>query len=274
MTTSKNGTNPKLYIMKQEPDGPYKVGVSNNPMNRLSTIQVGNPNKVSLLETINSGTFCARTIETKTMNILSSYNVWGEWFDAPPETIKAAMDEALRSSDRRFVIHIAEKTATPKWVDLIPIAMLKEEARNLSVKSGFKFAVDYIVPLSHHLVCGLHIAENMRIVSNAHKGRYREDEWTSIKEEIKNPHDKVLEIKGTSNRYDALIARDSGLTKWVIDNSGLHQGYPFKQRIHDALTGENSLCKHGKLRQYRSSFGYTWCSLPHCRCKLDAKRGL
>lgn len=73
--------------------------------------------------------------------------------------------------------YFAEKTArrratkiqaTPKWLseeDLVFIKYLYEQSVIIFEQTGIKHNVDHIVPLIHPLVCGLHVPENLRIIT-------------------------------------------------------------------------------------------------------------
>ena len=62
--------------------------------------------------------------------------------------------------------------AYPKWADLVAIKSVYAEAKRLEASTGIKYCVDHIVPLENKLVCGLHVAANLRaipFVENAKK---------------------------------------------------------------------------------------------------------
>lgn len=62
--------------------------------------------------------------------------------------------------------------ATPRWADMKAIERLYEEAAALRA-CGVDVHVDHIYPLQGELVCGLHVADNLRLLSafdNASKG--------------------------------------------------------------------------------------------------------
>ena len=66
-----------------------------------------------------------------------------------------------------------ERRQTPAWADRHDIADLQRLARVLTRCTGIVWSVDHIIPLAHPLVCGLHIATNMRVIpleANLRKG--------------------------------------------------------------------------------------------------------
>jgi hypothetical protein len=53
----------------------------------------------------------------------------------------------------------------PSWVDDDDITMVYEKANLLTRKTGIKHHVDHIVPLQSKIVCGLHVIENLQILT-------------------------------------------------------------------------------------------------------------
>lgn len=70
--------------------------------------------------------------------------------------LKAAWD-----ADRRA----QKKSAMPPWVDRTAIAAVYREARKRTEETGIQWHVDHIVPLKNELVCGLHVAHNLQIIT-------------------------------------------------------------------------------------------------------------
>jgi hypothetical protein len=52
--------------------------------------------------------------------------------------------------------------ATPTWADFKEIRAVYRRAAELTESTGEKWNVDHIVPLQHPMVCGLHVAWNLR----------------------------------------------------------------------------------------------------------------
>lgn len=55
--------------------------------------------------------------------------------------------------------------ATPKWTDVKLMELLYSEAKSLTKATGIQFHVDHEIPLNHPLVCGLHVPENLCVIS-------------------------------------------------------------------------------------------------------------
>lgn len=60
-----------------------------------------------------------------------------------------------------------KKQATPPWVDHAAINAIYAEAVRLEKETGIKHHVDHIYPLTSSYLCGLHVAENLQILTYA-----------------------------------------------------------------------------------------------------------
>jgi hypothetical protein len=93
------------------------------------------------------------------------------WSQANPEKVRAK--DALRRA--------MELNACPSWADLKAIEAIYAEARRLTRKTGILRHVDHIYPLVSPYVCGLHVAENLQILTkseNLSKGnKIKEIKW-------------------------------------------------------------------------------------------------
>ena len=67
----------------------------------------------------------------------------------------------------------AKLNRTPPWADMDAISAVYEAARKLSAETGIEHHVDHKIPLQGRLVSGLHVANNLQILTgsdNCRKG--------------------------------------------------------------------------------------------------------
>ncbi len=55
--------------------------------------------------------------------------------------------------------------ATPPWANMSAINAIYRAAKKLKQQDGIERHVDHIIPLSHPLVCGLHVETNLQILT-------------------------------------------------------------------------------------------------------------
>jgi hypothetical protein len=73
-------------------------------------------------------------------------------------------DKARAKCMRRLA---RKKQATPPWADHDAINAIYAEAVRLEQETGIKHHVDHIYPLTSSYLCGLHVAENLQILTYA-----------------------------------------------------------------------------------------------------------
>lgn len=93
--------------------------------------------------------------------VLDNYYTWKENF---PERRKESSERYRRNNSEYYAEYAARRRfskekATPPWADLKKIQEIYKKAKDS------KLEVDHIIPLKHHLVCGLHVPDNLQLLS-------------------------------------------------------------------------------------------------------------
>lgn len=92
-------------------------------------------------------------------------------YKANPEPYKERWRNwAIRKGKDYHYVRAAEYRALkcqaiPGWYDEVLVEQIYSEARKLSNQTGQQYHVDHIVPLNHPLVCGLHVHNNLQIIT-------------------------------------------------------------------------------------------------------------
>lgn len=79
------------------------------------------------------------------------------------------------------------RRATPEWADREAIAEIYNIAVRRTRKTGVKHSVDHDIPLRGKYVCGLHIAENLRVMvatENCTKGNWHDSEENNAVDKV------------------------------------------------------------------------------------------
>jgi hypothetical protein len=91
--------------------------------------------------------------------------------EKPPRNNKTAIEyfniPAFTTTDWRNVrncIYI-DKIITPVWANKTTIKEIYSTAKELTEQTGIKHEVDHIIPKRHPLVCGLHVENNLQIIT-------------------------------------------------------------------------------------------------------------
>lgn len=78
------------------------------------------------------------------------------------KAIAMASFDSLSASMRR---RVKQAYATPDWRDKQAIQEIYEKRSKLCEESGEAYHVDHIIPIQGEFVCGLHVADNLQIIS-------------------------------------------------------------------------------------------------------------
>ncbi len=102
-----------------------------------------------------------------------------EWYDENRDRMRELNREWVENNKVRRYARLAarrakHKRAIPKWLsaaDFKRIETLYDQARNASKLTGVPHHVDHILPLNGAYVSGLHVPENLRVISAAENAR-------------------------------------------------------------------------------------------------------
>jgi hypothetical protein len=93
------------------------------------------------------------------------------WRNKFPAKEKAKKLDYSSNNLDKYSVYAAKRraiklNATPKWANGFIISEIYNLCRLRSKLLGITFHVDHIVPLQSKLVCGLHVENNLQIISN------------------------------------------------------------------------------------------------------------
>jgi Meiotically up-regulated gene 113 len=83
--------------------GPIKIGISQDPEQRLHDLQKSNPYTLVLFGFFQVGSFAAaRTLEASVHAALAAFRLSGEWFSVSPDTARRTIAE--KAADLGYVV--------------------------------------------------------------------------------------------------------------------------------------------------------------------------
>jgi hypothetical protein len=84
--------------------------------------------------------------------------------------------------------------AMPKWADQKQILEIYKNSRELSISTGIQHHVDHIIPLKGKTVCGLHVIENLQILT-AHENQVKNAKFEDFEvEEYYFNYEEILKL--------------------------------------------------------------------------------
>lgn len=94
---------------------------------------------------------------------------------------------ALHSRGDRVTLSIL---STPDWADREKIRELQRTAQRRTRLSGQRWVVDHIVPLTHPLVCGLTVHNNLRVIKETENAA-RSNRWWEYTDDMFNEPEQL-----------------------------------------------------------------------------------
>lgn len=86
------------------------------------------------------------------------------WVKANPDRAKANRKAWFAKNKASLNAARLKTRRMPKWANWFFIQEIYELARLRTELTGVPWEVDHVIPLTHHLVSGLHVEQNLRVI--------------------------------------------------------------------------------------------------------------
>jgi 5-methylcytosine-specific restriction endonuclease McrA len=98
---------------------------------------------------------------------LNNYYLWKETY--PERRAEASSNYQKKNrayyAEYRARRRFSEQQATPSWSDISKLHEVYKKAKELGLE------VDHIIPLKNELVCGLHVPDNLQLLSRTENAK-------------------------------------------------------------------------------------------------------
>jgi hypothetical protein len=83
---------------------------------------------------------------------------------------------AARANAKSAARRAAKRKATPEWANIDKIREIYKESSRKTLETGIQYHVDHVIPLNNPLVCGLHVHENLQVITER-KNLTKSNKW-------------------------------------------------------------------------------------------------
>lgn len=119
------------------------------------------------------------------------------WEKQNPEKVKQLKKKYRKANLEKHRANEAKrraqkKQATPSWANQAAMKKIYEQAAQLERKTGISYHVDHIYPLENPYLCGLHVENNLQILTEKENCSKSNRTWPGQLEIQKQPIDQVF----------------------------------------------------------------------------------